>query len=137
MRLALPLLSSLFAVTLLAEPPADVLEFFRVTADALANDDAGAFMDQFDRNIPEYAILRTEIDGLMAAYDVGSTIEVVKDEGDAQQRSLELDWLLVTTAKAANHSEGTSRRRIVKCRIERRGKQWKITALEPVDLFKN
>jgi hypothetical protein len=119
-----------------AEPPADVLELFRTAADALATDDASTFLGKFDRNLPEYATLRTEVESLLAAYDVGSTIEVVGDEGDNQKRSLELDWLLLTSEKAASHGDSATRRRIVKCQIERRGKQWKITALEPIDFFK-
>jgi hypothetical protein len=27
--------------------------------------------------------------------------------------------------------------RVLKCRIERQGKQWKITALEPVEFFRD
>lgn len=119
-----------------AEPPADVLDFFRTAADALATDSASAFLEKFDRNLPEYATLRAEVEGLLAAYEVGSTIEVVSDEGDSQKRSLELDWLLLTSERAATNGENASRRRIVKCRIERRGRQWKITALDPVDFFK-
>ncbi len=126
----------LFASLAFAEPPVDVRDFLRTAAEALVNDDASEFMGKFDRNLPEYATLRSEIEGLLAAYDVGSSIEVVKDEGDNQKRTLELDWLLVTTEKAANHSNGISRRQIVKCRIERRGKQWKITGFEPVGFFK-
>ena len=133
MRLAVFLLLAALAN---AEPPADVLEFFRTAADALATDNASAFLEKFDRNLPEYATLRTEVESLLAAYDVGSTIEVVSDEGDNQKRSLELDWLLLTSEKAASHGASATRRRIVKCQIERRGKQWKITALEPIDFFK-
>ncbi len=132
-RLA-PLL--LFTSLAFAEPPADVRDFFRAAAEALVNDDASAFMARFDRDMPRHATLRSEIEGLLAAYDVGSSIEVVNDEGDNQKRTLELDWLLVTSEKAANHGTGISRRQIVKCRIERRGKQWKITAFEPVEFFR-
>ena len=126
----------LLASLAVAEPPADVREFFRSTAEALVNDDASAFLASFDREMPEYAALSGEVTGLLAAYDVGSSIEIVSDEGDTQKRTLELDWLLVTSEKAANHSNGVSRRQIVRCRIERRGRQWKIVAFEPVDFFK-
>jgi len=126
----------LFSGIVFAEPPADVLDFLRTTADALTGDDASAFLGKFDRNLPEYATLRMEVEGLLAAYDVGSTIEVVSDEGDDQKRSLALDWLLLTNEKAASHGDRATRRRIVKCSIERRGKKWKITSLDPIDFFK-
>ena len=38
-------------------------------------------------------------DGMLAADEVGSTIEVVSDEGDAQTRNVELDWVLLATRK--------------------------------------
>jgi hypothetical protein len=135
MRLTLLLLLSSIAAW--AEPPADVIDFFSSAASALANDDAAAFLDHFDRNLPEYAALRGEVEGLLAAYDVGSTIEVVSDEGDNQKRSLALDWLLITDEKAANHGGHATRRRIVTCQIERRGKHWKITKIgtEPLLLL--
>jgi hypothetical protein len=125
------------ATMVLAEPPADVLELFREAADALANDDANTFLAKFDRNMTGYAAFRDEVVGLLAAHDVGSTIEVVNDEGDDQRRSLDLDWLLVISEKnSANGKKGT-RRQVLKCRIERQGKQWKIVALEPVEFFRD
>jgi hypothetical protein len=119
----------LAACLALAEPPADVLTFFSSAAEALADGDPRAFMGKFDRNMPGFASLREEIEGLLAAHEVGSAIEVVNDEGDNQKRTLELDWLLSIT-------DVGSRRQIVKCRIERRSKEWKIVALEPVEFFK-
>jgi hypothetical protein len=132
MRTALLLLTSIIAV---ADPAADVLKVFRDAAESLTNDDAAAFLDNFDRNMPGYATLRTNIEGMLAAYEVGSTIEVVSDEGDEQIRNVELDWLLLATRKNAINSAQETRRQVVKCRLERLGKRWKVTRLEPVDLF--
>ncbi len=132
MRIALLLIISMVAA---AEPAADVLMVFRGAAEALINDDAPAFLDNFDRNMPEYATLRTNIEGMLAAYEIGSTIEVVSDEGDDHIRSVELDWLLLATRKDAIHSAQETRRQLVKCRLEQRGKRWKITHLEPVEFF--
>jgi hypothetical protein len=132
MRWALFLLSAAFAW---AEPPADVLDLFHEAAEALASDDANAFLAKFDRNMAGYAVLRDEVVGLLAAHDVGSTIEVVNDEGDGQRRSLDLDWLLVISEKNSDSGKKETRRRILQCRIARQGKRWKITALEPVEFF--
>jgi hypothetical protein len=134
MRWALFLIAATMAW---AEPPADVLELFREAAEALANDDANTFLAKFDRNMTGYAALRDEIVGLLAAHDVGSTIEVVNDEGDDQKRSLDLDWLLVISEKNSANGQTETRRRVLKCQVERQGKQWKITALEPLDFFRD
>jgi hypothetical protein len=132
MRTALLLLFSMVA---LADSAADVLNVFSAAAEALTNDDSSAFLDNFDRNMPDYAALRTNIEGLLAAYEVGSTIEVVSDEGDDEKRTVALDWLLVTSEKNAVNGDQQTRRRIVKCRLERRGKPWRITALDPITFF--
>jgi hypothetical protein len=135
MRLARLCVLLLAAHALHAEPPADVLKLLQETADALTNEDAGVFLEHVDRSLPQYAQLRQNIEGLMAAYDVESTIQVVSDEGDDQRRSVTLDWVLLTEEKAAARGTRTTRRSLVQCRIERRGKRWKITALTPIEFF--
>jgi hypothetical protein len=137
-RRAMYFLAATFALTGIAraQTPTDVLAFFRTAAENLSDDNASAFLDHFDHSIPAYETIRSEIEGLLAAYDVGSSIEIVSDEGDDQKRMLQLDWLLIATEKGAVNSTQQTRRQVVKCRIERQGKQWRITALEPVDFFR-
>ena len=108
------------------ERPAPEMEVFRAVSEALANQDATAFLDQFDAKMPHYDDLRAEIQELFGvAQEIGSTIDVITSDGN----QLELDWLL----KIDNDPP---RRQIVKCQIEKQGKKWKITALEPVAFFK-
>jgi len=133
MRTALLLIS----MVALADSSADVLNVFSAAADSLTNDDSAAFLDHFDRNMPDYAAFRGNIEGLLAAYEVGSTIEVVTDEGTDEKRTVSLDWLLVTSEKNAVNGNQQTRRRIVKCTLERRGKQWRITTLTPINFFQN
>ncbi len=133
LRTALLLLISTLAV---ADTAADVLNVFTSAAEGLIDDDAASFLDQFDRNMPGYAALQNNVEGLLAAYDVGSTIEEITDGGDDRKRTVELDWLLILQQKGATNSPQQTRRQVVKCTVERRGKQWKITALEPMDIFR-
>ena len=110
--------------------PPEQMEVFRAATEALANQDADAFLDQFDPKMPQYQELRDEIQDLLgAAREIGSTVDVITDDGDGQKRTLELDWLL----KIDN---AEPRRQIVKCQVEKRGKKWKITALDPVEFFR-
>jgi hypothetical protein len=133
LRTALLLFVATFA---LADTAADVLNVFTSTAEALINDDSASFLDSFDRNMPGYAALQDNVKGLLAAYDVGATIEEITDIGDDHKRVVELDWLLILTQKGAINSPQQTRRHVVKCTVERRGKQWKITALEPIEFFR-
>jgi hypothetical protein len=119
-----------------AEAPADVLRLITDAAEALANGDASGFLDQFDRDMPGYAELRANVEGLLNASEAISTIETISDQGDDRKRSLELDWLLVLNEKNAVGGRKETRRGILKCWVERQGKRWKIVALEPIDFFR-
>ena len=127
------LVGSLLAASLTAvgqNRPPEQMEVFRLVNESLANQDADAFLDQFDPKTPQYEKLRDEIQELFGmAQEIGSTIDVITDEGDELKRTLDLDWLL----KIDNHA---AKRQIVKCRVEKQGKKWKITALDPVEFFR-
>lgn len=126
----------LVATLVVADTAADVLNVFTSAAEGLIDDDAASFLDQFDHDMPGYAVLQNNVTGLLAAYDVGATIEEITDEGDDLKRTVALDWLLILTQKGATNSPQQTRRQVVKCTVERQGKQWKITALDPIDFFK-
>jgi hypothetical protein len=137
MRIRLLLLASLMAsLVAFAEVPEDVWKVFADAAEALANDDASAFLGQFDRNMPGYAALRTNVEALLNANQVISTVVTISDEGDDHMRSLELDWLLALNEKHDPETRKETRRNIIKVRVERQGKRWKIVSLEPVDFFR-
>ena len=111
-------------------PPPAYMEPFRAVSEALANRDADAFLDQFDSRMPGFDTLRDEIRDLTAtAQEIGSTIDVITDEGDDQKRSLQLDWLLTI-------DQSDPRRQVIRCQLEKQGKNWKITRLEPVEFFR-
>jgi hypothetical protein len=120
----------------LAGATADVLDFFAAQADALANDDAARFLTSFDPMMQGYGALKDNVESLLAGNDIESEIEVVSDDGDATARSLNLDWVLIAREKGVFNGNAVRRRQVVKCKIERQGKQWKVTALEPVEFFK-
>ena len=136
MKLPAALLFSSFAL-LAQKPPAlppdatpqDVRDFIRGTAEALTNKDATAFLDHFDGKMPEFETLSLYVQSLAARNAVISSIEIVADKGDNQQRSMDLDWTLTV-------DDNRQDRQIVKVRIEKQGKKWKITSLEPLDFFR-
>ena len=118
-----------------AEPPAGALRPIANAAEALANGDAAAFLDQFDKNISTYAALRERIEGLLSAHEVGSTVEVISSEGSESRQTFELDWLLILNEKNAANVQKETRRKTIKCTVERGGRVWKITAIEPLEFF--
>ena len=112
-----------------AEPPAALMDVFRIAVEALAAQDLDRFMEQFDAKMPGYAELQQSAGALLATDGVSSTIEPVTDEGNAERQQVQVDWLLRT-------AQGQSRRQVIKCTLEKRGRSWKIVALEPVSFFK-
>jgi hypothetical protein len=125
---ALPLLFAL--VVARAEPPKEVLQVVTDATDALANNDANRFLDLIDSHISGYESLYAEVHYMVAAEDeIDSTVEIVSDKSVGSAYELELDWVLTFGME-------TPRRAVVKCRIERQGRAWKITALAPVEFFK-
>jgi hypothetical protein len=126
----------LCAGTANADAPADALKAVADATAALVNDDSLGFLDQFDHNMPGFAALRANVEGLLNASNVGSTVDVITNDGDDAKRTLTLDWVLVLSAKDSNTGGKETQRGVVKCQVERRGKSWKITMLEPVEFFK-
>jgi hypothetical protein len=136
---------ALLLLTVLAfeDPPRDVIDFFRSVAATLADADrelnndkelprprrATEFLDHFDKSMPGYAEFSGQIEAMVGAGEVSTTIEFVNQQGDDRKKMLELDWLLQFEGERP-------KRAVVKCTIEKRGKKWKITSIAPLEFFK-
>jgi hypothetical protein len=131
-------------LTMLAfeDPPKDVIDFFRSLASALVDAgrdlnanvrqpprDAADFLQYFDPAMPRYAEFTGQIQAMIGAGEVLTTIDFVNTQGDSKKRTLDLDWSLICEGERP-------KRAIIKCTLEKRGKKWKITSLDPIDFFK-
>jgi hypothetical protein len=130
----------LFAMLAFEDPPKDVIDFFRSVATTLADADravneerkprsASEFLDHFDKAMPGYAEFSGQIEAMVGAGEVSTTIDFINTQGDDKKRTLDLDWLLLC------EGEGP-KRAVIKCTIEKRGKKWKITSIGPIGFFK-
>jgi hypothetical protein len=121
------------ASALFGQTPESVIQFLRTTATDLANGhgdhDAQEFLDHFDSSMPDYVALHDAVEELVARSGIGSAVEIVTDAGDDKKRTLELDWVLEV-------EDQLPRRKVLKVTIEKKGKHWKFTSLEPVAFFK-
>jgi hypothetical protein len=116
-----------------ADPAQEVWDVVTAMAAALGRGSDGEFLAACDSSLAGYAELRGNVAGLVAAAEVESGIDPVKNEGDAAARVLEVDWLLHIVERGLDRV--TRRRQVVKCRIEKRSRKWKVVALEPVAFF--
>ena len=122
------------------DPPKDVIDFFRSVATTLADADravneerkprsASEFLEHFDKAMPGYAEFSGQIEAMVGAGEVSTTIDFINTQGDDKKRALDLDWLLLCDGEGP-------KRAVIKCTIEKRGKKWKITSIAPIGFFK-
>ncbi len=83
-------------------------------------------MAHFDRAMPDHDRLHRYVSALTSG-ELACSIDILKDEGDAQKRRLELDWALQLASGR--------RRATVRLTIELHKRRWKVTALAPVEFF--
>ncbi|MEO8097182.1 MAG: hypothetical protein ABI811_05730 [Acidobacteriota bacterium] len=122
------ILLPLVAIIAWAQPPAAVLDLFRTAVETLADRDVDAFMTHFDSAMPGYTNLREQVAALVATEGATSTIDIVDDAGDESKRRVRIDWLL-------RSGYARPKRAVVTVTVEKRGRGWKITNLEPRDFF--
>ena len=119
---------------LYADVQSEVNDLFASMAAALVEVNVPAFMDAFDKQMPDYDLLKTEIAALTNQAEVSSSIEPIKNEGDAKRRSVDLDWYLEVRSLLQD-GPVVHRRQVIHCELERQGKGWKIVSLSPLDFF--
>ena len=129
------LLLTATAWTLRADDAQDVWDLFTEMAAALSDAKAAEFMKAFSRDMPGYEVLRTNIEALLASYELHSSIELLNEDGDAAVRTIELDWFLQIVERLDTGGV-TRRREQVHCRLIKQKKKWLITSFEPLSLFK-
>jgi hypothetical protein len=117
-----------------ADPGAEAWDVVTAMALALGRGSDGEFLALCDPSLAGYSTLRANLAGLVAAADVESGIDPVKNEGDNAARDLEVDWQL-SLVDRSGLQRVTRRRQVVKCRMEKRAGKWKVVALDPVAFF--
>jgi hypothetical protein len=130
----------LAGATIWLGPPADggpedetreIWEVLTRLAAALSQGNLMEFLEPFDRSMAEYQTLEANASALLRQYEVQSSIELLRQESSGAGRTVELDWFL-QLAEQRDAGAVTRRRERVHCRLEKRGKKWKITGIEPV-----
>jgi len=101
---------------------------------ALEDGNAARCLGHIDKDrCPNYAALETNVVALTAQYEVGSSVGVIGQKQDGPAVELTLDWLL--RLRPVSGGPTRERKARVRCRLEPRGKRWKVAALEPVSFF--
>jgi hypothetical protein len=124
----------LIAAPALADTRQDVIDLFGAIAAALSEGDPEVFVRAVDLSMPGFAGFAANVRALAAQNDLSSSIGIDKQEGSDAVQVVELDWLLEIRGKDQNHIF-ERRQSTVKCRLERRGKKWRVVSLDPPAFF--
>ena len=122
------------ALSFAADPAAEVWGLLTQVASALSERNPESVIAAFDPFMPGYQNLRTSVTALLRNAEVQSAIELSSDEGDAADRTVELDWLLKIRPEG-DATASTRREQRVKCRLRKTGKKWRIVSFEPLEFF--
>lgn len=117
-----------------ADAAREVLDLLSNAVGALSAGDAAGFLKAFDPAMPGFQKLRENVTGLVAQGDVQSLIDPLEDEGDDRKRSAQFQWTL-RTQRGQQATAWARREQVVKIRVEKQGKKWRIVALEPIEFF--
>jgi hypothetical protein len=125
---------AVLAAPLFADTRQEIFDLFTTMASALSEGNGLAFLDHVDHAMPDYGKLEKYVLALAAQNEVMSSIDVLKEEGDDRTQTAELDWFLQIRSREQG-GPLERRRQIVRCRLERLKKKWKVMAIDPVGFF--
>jgi len=117
-----------------ADPKEQVFDLFTKIASELSAGNPMVFLEAVDRDMPRFEDFRNDLTALAEQADIANSIEVYSDEGDDNHRVEELDWFLEIVERSPSRPV-ERRREVVRFRLERRGKRWKIIGIDPLHFF--
>ena len=117
-------------------PPrnAELLELLGFLAEALSTANAPMFLEHIDREFPDYSRFRQNIYALVGQWDLATSLEPLRVTDGERERQADVDWFLELRAKPPSNKL-VRRRELVRLRLVRSGKRWKVADLSPVSLF--
>ena len=112
----------------------ELVELFRGMASALSDSNPAVFLRGIDPSMPGYSRLAANVTALIVQNELSNTIDFRDQKGDDRVQRVELDWLLDIKGKG-DSLVFVRREEIVKCRLERQKRKWRVIALEPLSFF--
>jgi len=96
--------------------------------------DLPSLFGRFDRAMPGYGQLEANLRALTSIWLVEPALQLTSNEGSDDRRLLEIDWTMTLT-EPQNTGNSIRKEAAVKCTVEKRGKQWLVVSLAPLELF--
>lgn len=105
----------------------DILEIFAPLASALSDGDAVAFMRPIDKSMPDRDKLSDNVNALIAASEVTSSVELIRVDGE----KVELDWSMQIKSRGGI-GVTAQRQQTVTARIDSKKR---ILEIGPIEFF--
>jgi hypothetical protein len=125
---------SLWLLFAFADERTAIADFLGDAATDLSNGDARGFLKRFDRDMPGYGKLETEIQALVKLAGVGSSAQVLEFKAVDDRFLLTVDWFIELRPHGQDLTN-ERRRELLQVTVKRAGKNWKIHSLEPQTIF--
>lgn len=118
-----------------ADAPSQIRLAVRDASRALQAGNAPLFLAAFDRQeFAGYGGLREQVSALVAQRRIASSVAVESVQGGPVEWTVDVDWLIELTHKL-DPSPPEQRRDILKLRVRKRGRRWRVVDLEPLTFF--
>ncbi len=124
------LMVTMSAMLVSGDTKQDVIDLFATMAAALSESNPRVFLRAIDPAMPGYSQFAADVNALATQNALSNSIVMAKQEGDDRSQVVELDWLLEITGNVF-----VRRETMVKCRVERQKKRWRVVAFDPPDFF--
>src|ERR1700691_6726017 len=122
-------LLAMWCTRLGADAKQQVFDLFTKIAAELSADNPMVFLEAVDHDMPHFQEFQADLMALTGQADVANSLDPMSDEGDDTHRAEEFDWFMQIVGKSESRPV-EQRRAVVKFRLERRGKKWKIVAID-------
>ncbi len=113
-------------------------EIARVLADLasdLANDNHAGFLRTFDAQWEGFEELRRNVVGLLAVWDLSSSVEIRGVVSEGNEWSADVDWYLQMKSRSELRSV-QQRRQTLRLRLAKMGKRWRVKTLDAPEFFR-
>ncbi len=117
-----------------ANPQDEIRSILASMASDLSAGNISGFITAFAKDFPTRDELRQQLEGLISAYDINSSVEIQTNTGSEDKQTAKVDWYLALRSRTDN-AIAIQRREVLTIEFTRTSKRWRITALTPRDFF--
>jgi hypothetical protein len=128
-------LLTLAPLGLRAEARDEVYKVLAGMATDLANGLGRAFVKNFVEDMPGFAELSKNVDGLVASADVSASVELREVNVESTRAVAQVDWYLEMKSKR-EIADVKQRREVLRMEFVKAGKRWRVASMKPADFFR-